>query len=186
MKRVPRILLCAHVALLGCVLPPDRHARLAEAGVTEDAAPPTDADAPGPGDDARRPPEGDAVFADARSGDARAAQDGGPVRDASTKPDGSGVSDTGTHADARASADAATHGDAGRPDGSVMPDAGPPARFRVEGRLVPGAGASTGDRHRIVGRLATGETRAFGMNYGIEGGLRISCNQEATCIETAE
>jgi hypothetical protein len=151
MSRIRRSLFVFQIALAGCVLPPDRHARLAEAGVTADAAPPTDADAPPPGEDARRPPEGDSAFADARSGDAGATGDAAPGR-----------------------------------DGGAKPDAGPPARFQVEGRLVLGAGASTGDTHRIVGRVATGETRAFGMNYGIEGGLRISCNQEATCIDTAE
>lgn len=183
MTRVRRSLFVAHVALLGCVLPPDRHARLAEAGVSADATPPTDADTPRPVEDARRPPEGDSGSADARVADARPTGDAGPGRDAGAKPDAGRLADGGDHGDAGA-ADA-TRGDAGTPDANA-PDAGPPARFRVDGRLVVGAGASTGDTHRIVGRIATGETRAFGVNYGIEGGLRISCNQEATCIDTAE
>lgn len=146
-----RSIFVACVLLAGCVLPPDRHARLAEVGATADAELPQDADSPHPGDDARPPPEGDAERTDAHAGDARSGGDAAAGRDAGEKP-----------------------------------DAGPPARFRIEGRLVLGAGASEGDTHRIVGRVATGETRAFGERYGLEGGLRISCNQEATCIDTAQ
>ena len=165
-RRGPHVWVCRSVwvcqlALAGCVLPPDRHARLADAGA--DARLGGAADSTRPGEDVRGPPG-----FDARLNDALPADDRGSASDAVPKVD------AGRTADARSSIDLGTR------------DAGPPAGFRVDGRLVLGAGASSGDTHRVVGRLATGETRAFGMNYGIEGGLRISCNQETTCIDTAE
>lgn len=144
-----------------CVLPPDRPGGLrpSDAGASGDAAA---SDAAGTGG---APVDGGR--ADARTHDA--------ATDAVSAGDGS----------------VATDARPGKPDGGlipadadvVSPDADPPARYRVEGHLVAGARSSTGEQFTIIGRAALGAVRSFGERYGVEGGLTLTCPEEASCSE---
>jgi hypothetical protein len=157
-------LLLALALCNACVLPPDRPGGLrpSDAGASGDAAA---SDAAGTGGTGGTPADGgrtDARTHDAAT-DAVSAGDGPVATDARPgKPDGGPVP---TDADV------------------VSPDARPPARYRVEGHLVAGARSSTGEQFTIIGRAALGAVRSFGERYGVEGGLTLTCPEEASCSE---